>query len=102
MPVEEYIEIVNSANGTIDAVLGGSWYADSGGVMEKKVFRDIVPERTVFTVAKMDFDNNEKEWKEYEDPNTVQAIDAHCRSLGIPFFMKSHSMINWLRNQRND
>lgn len=93
----EYTTIVDLAIGKADVILGETWYADLGGFLERGVGRSQKIDQSIFTRHSMDFDENGLEWKVYEAQSTVKVVDAHCKSIGIPFFMRSRPAIEWIR-----
>jgi DNA repair photolyase len=93
----EYTTIVDLAIGKADLVLGETWYADLGGFLERGVGRNQKFDQSIFTRHSMDFDENGLEWKVYEAQSTVAVVDAHCKRIGIPFFMHSRPAIEWIR-----
>lgn len=93
----EYFEIVDQALGGAHVVLGEAWYADQHGVLEKGVFRGPTPGSVEFTRHPMDFDDNLDTWKVYEPGPVIAAVANHCKTRGLPFFMRSPPAIDWLR-----
>lgn len=99
VPVEEYIQIVQRAQDYADIVLGETWYADKGGVLEHNVFRGVVPPNIPFVEHPMDFDDNGVIWKVFEANDAQAAVSEYCKSIGVPFFMRSRPAIEWARAQ---
>ena len=45
----------------------------------------------------MDFDDNNKIWKCYQAEETVEKVTKFCKENRIPFFMRSHPDIDYIR-----
>lgn len=93
---EEYIEIIRKSKDYIDVVLGETWYADEKLI--KDVCKDIDISKIEFIDKVMDFDDNGKMWKCYEAKETVERVTKYCKENNIPFFMRSHPAIDYIRN----
>lgn len=92
---EEYIEIIRKSKDYIDVVLGETWYADKKLIED--VCRDLDITKIEFIEKTMDFDDNNKMWKCYEAKETVEKVSKFCKENKIPFFMRSHPAIDYIR-----
>ena len=99
VPPAEYISIINSAHGAMDAVLGSVWYTDKEGVIRRQVLGHHEEETLPisFIPAVMDFDKNDDVWLVYEGRSIEDAVRQLCDEKGVPFFMRSRGLIEWAR-----
>lgn len=97
IPVAEYVELVEKCLATTDVVLGESWYADEGGILERRVFQGSAPEEVSFSRVKMDFDGNEQWWRVWSGSDIEKAIGNACADSTVPFFMRSLPAVEYLR-----
>lgn len=99
VPLDDYLQIIESTKDFIDLALGSHWFADPQGKLETGVFQGkSLPSNTLFEYEKMDFDINESMWKVYKNETAEKEVRKRCASLNIPFFMRSKPAIQWLRS----
>lgn len=101
VPPEEYVELVRLAAEYTDVVLGEVWFADMAGVLEKRVFAAGQVSGLTFEERRMDFDSNEAVWKVWQGAGIRNQMEAYCRTIGIPFFMRSRPAVLHIREMRN-
>lgn len=97
IPTAEYVELARMSAEYVDVILGEVWYADSGGLLERQVFGPAAPVAMSFSEHKMDFDDNGAVWKVWAGEQARVAVDDYCRSVGVPFFMRSGPAIAQIR-----
>lgn len=101
VPIEEYLELIDRVANGIDIILGEVWYADKSGLLEEGVFRNNAPSDLLYKNHRMDFDDNEVEWKVWEAKHVQKSVRQKCKTLKIPFFMRSQPAIEWSRKTFN-
>jgi len=100
VPLDDYREIVRIGAAGASAVLGGVWYHDQAGVMQ----RAAMPERGAedgepeSALRRMDFDANDVEWRVFEGEEAERAVREACRARGLPMFMRSRPAVELLRD----
>lgn len=99
IPLNEYKEIINLTKDFIDVVLGESWYVDKNGIIENRVFRGPTPSNVHFVSHRMDFDYGQSEWKLWEAKEPEITITNYCKTLNIPFFMRSKPAFELLKRK---
>lgn len=99
IPAQEYIGILEATKEKIDLVLGGDWYADGEGLLEKNVYGRVLSE-IPHSIEEMDYDTNTLKWKIFESKETKKIIENWCLDNNVPFFMRSRPAIEWVRNQK--
>lgn len=100
VPVEEYIELADSAKGFVDIVLGSNWFADQEGVLESKVIQGLRPRDFGVRHEKMDFYSSDATWKVLEDEIVEKKVREFCDCHNLPFFMRSLPAVRWLRSNQ--
>lgn len=100
VPLNDYETILNKSASSSDVVLGEIWYADQAGLLEQKVFQGQEPPNLEYKIETMPFDSNDVQWKVFESKETEEFIRKRCQELGIPFFMRSHMAIDFIRQQK--
>jgi DNA repair photolyase len=97
VPPADYVTLAERAAASVDAILGEMWFADRGGRLEARVFGNGPrPERETHG-ARMDFDENDAEWRVWASPGTERCVRERCATLGVPFFMRSRPALEHFR-----
>lgn len=100
VPTAEYVELVEMAAKSVDVVLGETWYADAGGVLEAQVLAGESRLNLEFEAKRMDFDKNQALWKVWPGSEIERTVAEVCKRLEIPFFMRSRPAIEYVRGKR--
>jgi DNA repair photolyase len=97
VPIVDYLTLAERAAGSVDAILGEMWFADSAGRLEARVFGAGPRPDAEMRRARMDFDENDAEWRVWAVPETERRVRERCVQLGIPFFMRSRPALEYFR-----
>jgi len=96
---DDYLGLINSVAHSVDLILGEVWYHDPDKVMWAKLTGNSSISRGVSSKTKMRFNEGNKEWEAWNDPEMEKIIRDYCYSLNIPFFMESSPAIKHLQAQ---
>ena len=96
---DDYKGLIDSLKNSVDLILGEVWYHDAKKEMWERLTGKPIIHRGVSQKTLMPFNENDTEWEEWNDPQMEKDIANFCKTLGIPFFMRSSSAIKYLRAQ---
>lgn len=99
IPLKEYEKLIFECREFVDAVLGEVWYVDKKGSIEKRVLIDKKEKNIEFKEHSMDFNIKDSSWKVWENNALIEAINDHCKELGLPFFMRSQPALDLIRDK---
>nr|WP_157514190.1 hypothetical protein [Nocardia concava] len=97
VPEADYIDLVQRSVGGAEIVLGGVWYFDQGGDLERGVMGPTSERDIPYVLAPMPFDGNTATWRVFEGSDIESVIRRVCEKNNLPMFMRSGPAIGWLR-----
>jgi DNA repair photolyase len=98
---DDYFKLIDSLAHSVDLILGEVWYHDLDKTMWTKLTGKSIIYKGVSCKTIMRFCGNNMEWEAWNDPQMEKDISNYCKSLNIPFFMRSSSAIEHLKLQNN-
>ena len=99
--LEEYKKLIFECRDYVDAVLGEIWYADKNKIIENRVLINDDDKNIEFENHPMDFNIGNDLWKTWNDDRLVSKLNDYCKSLGLPFFMRSQPALDYIKSKRN-
>ncbi len=93
--LNEYREILDLTAGHIECVLGGEFYFDLDGIVEKRLGVTI----DNFELERLHFIENPTTWKVYKGVRERSFVEEHCKYLDEKFFMTSSPAIKWIKSK---
>lgn len=95
--ISDYKQIIDIASSSCDAILGGVFYFDTAGDVERRLGGSIEE----YNLTKLPFIKDSDIWKMYEGRKEQSFFTQYCRDLGKPFFMDSESALTYLCAKQN-
>lgn len=93
VPVHEYKKIIDIVAPFIESVLGGAFYFDPEGVIEKRLGMKI----NEFQLSPLYFVEKPGLWKKYSGKNEELFVKEYCQKTNIDFFMTSPPAIEKIK-----
>jgi len=98
---QEYVEIVEKGGPHCAVVLGGHWYTDPDGVIDGSTRRSLGLTESQLDPGlsqrgRLDSTYSEIEWDETPHPEAIAAVEAACKEIDRPFFMRSSGALDHL------
>lgn len=97
---KDYVDLIDETKGKVDCILGERWFFHDNDIIYNRVMAGQEIKKGKIVSEKMDFDNNQDEWKVWYDAKMEENISNYCAKLEIPFFMRSSPAIYYLKNKK--
>jgi DNA repair photolyase len=97
--LEEYKQLILECKDYVDAVLGEIWYIDKNKIIENRVLINNEDKNIKFENHLMDFNIGNDLWEAWSDTKLVSELHDYCKSLSLPFFMRSQSALDYIKSK---